>query len=362
MSSEWIRVLLGSIVASSAGVVHTKEISITSEPPGARVVVQGNELGTTPVVLSRNEIMPGWPGDFTITRATISVEHPLYLPQTLQVSELRMPREFHAVLERRQDLEQFEDYLAEVPDLSDSTVPAPRYLVRVSDDIDTDAASLYKQGYVMVGRLGISLETVPMELIRERGAQQQAAIILVTSRVESVQTEMKRVVTHISGSSTVGISTGSATGQASGFVNPGGGAPINWGASGSGSYRGTQFSFTPGRSASTFVPLSQYTYQTQASFWRRRAPNPLGAHVDSLPQDLRQQLGRNTGAYVLSVDDDTPAFFAELIAGDVIIELSGQPVRRPKDVPDWVEREQCRPCQMTVIRGMEEVILQVRVD
>lgn len=112
MSAEWIRVLLGSIVASSAGVAQAKEISITSEPPGAKVVVQGNELGTTPVVLSRNEIMPGWPSDFTITRATISVEHPLYLPQTLQVSELRMPREFHAVLERRQDLEQFEDYFA----------------------------------------------------------------------------------------------------------------------------------------------------------------------------------------------------------------------------------------------------------
>lgn len=301
--------------------------------------------------------MPGWPGDFTITRATISIEHPLYVPQQLRVSELRIPKEFHAVLERREGLEQFEDYLAEVPELAETTMPATRALLRVSDDIDAEAASLYQQGFVLVGRLGISLESVPMDLIRERGTQQQAAIILVASRVESVQTEMKQIVTHISGSSSIGVSSGSVTGQASGFAHSVGGPSVNWGASGSSSFRGTQFTFTPGRTASTFVPLSQFTYQTQATFWRRRAPNALGAHVEPLPQELRRELGRNTGAFVVAVDDDTPAFFADLIAGDVILEIDGEPVRRARDTLDMVGPDVCDPCEVRVIRdGLERLV------
>lgn len=341
---------LAVFVGCLPGIAVARELQINSTPEGAQVVVDGRPLGTTPLTTSRAQIMPHWTQDGQITRATISIEHPLYEKHQLQVSEFRMPKLIEADLVRRQDIEHFENYLEELPELRRSTTPAPVAVLRMSDSIDADAAALYQQGYVMVGYLGVSAEIVPKELVLVRGQEQQAALILMASELESVQTEMREVTVRSAGSSSFGTTSIRESALASGHMHGSGAAPTSWSAMGSASQFGTHFSFTPGRASSTFVPFSRRTFKTQATFWRKRQPNELGAYLEPLPSPLRGELKRNTGAFVVSVDDDSPAFFANLLVGDVITEFEGVPVRRAQDALNAVATRQCRTCTVKVLR------------
>ena len=47
--------------------------------------------------------------------------------------------------------------------------------------------------------------------------------------------------------------------------------------------------------------------------------------------NLRQEAGRNTGVYVNVVYKDTPAFYANILRGDVIISINGNNINNTKD-------------------------------
>lgn len=86
----------------------------------------------------------------------------------------------------------------------------------------------------------------------------------------------------------------------------------------------------------------------------------LGVVLDLIPVALRSELGRNTGAYVSTVEDESPAFFANLLVGDVIIGVSGKEVRTPSEFETLVESVPSGPVELTLIRGREK--LELRID
>lgn len=63
-----------------------------------------------------------------------------------------------------------------------------------------------------------------------------------------------------------------------------------------------------------------------------RPPGPLGLYVELIPADRRGPLKRNTGAYVTAVAEESTAFFANILPGDVIIAAGDAEVRTPKDL------------------------------
>lgn len=84
----------------------------------------------------------------------------------------------------------------------------------------------------------------------------------------------------------------------------------------------------------------------------RRGPaqNALGIHATLIPEAERQKLKRNTGAYVTAVDDESPAFFANIVAGDVVIAAGDRDVAVPRDLAT------VRPgVILTVLRDGEEL-------
>lgn len=56
-----------------------------------------------------------------------------------------------------------------------------------------------------------------------------------------------------------------------------------------------------------------------------------------MPPGLRAQLWRNRGACVIAVEDETPAFFANITSGDIVIGVNGREVRTPKEPASVVE-------------------------
>ena len=86
-----------------------------------------------------------------------------------------------------------------------------------------------------------------------------------------------------------------------------------------------------------------------------RPPGPLGLYLELIPADLRGPLRRNTGAYVTAVADESAAFFANIVPGDVIIAVRNREVRTPKDLDSATEGD-----VLTVMRDGKELQIGTR--
>lgn len=89
--------------------------------------------------------------------------------------------------------------------------------------------------------------------------------------------------------------------------------------------------FTPngaGGIDATVFQRQQLRYdQGAAYFAKSKEKLRFGIILGELTPDLRKTLGSNTGALVNVVTEDTPAFFANLFADDLIIRLDNTPIQ-----------------------------------
>ena len=308
--------LVSLSLALWATAVDAKDVVIQSTPSGATVIVDGKVLGKTPLKTTKKVIMPGWLSDGVITHVTMTFELPLHESQSREFSEFGVPKLIEVVLEKRALDEHYENYLSEIPELEGQTVASDEAKIVQSRNLDQDGAGLYQKGYVMVGYLGVTAEAAPMELVADRAKDLAAGIVLVSSKDAGVKSEVREVTTRTS--ATVASSFGSGM------------ASTNTGQTVYGT--ANAISFVPGRSTSQFVPFEQRQYEVQVAFWRKRKANELGAYTELIPPEYRQQLKRNTGAYVVALEDKSPAFFSNLLVGDVVIGINGIAVNTPEDL------------------------------
>ena len=73
-------------------------------------------------------------------------------------------------------------------------------------------------------------------------------------------------------------------------------------------------------------------YKYEAGFFRRMKPPVLGIFGLPLPSEIRQQLERNTGVLVGIVINDSPAFNANILEGDLILKMNGEDVMSVTDL------------------------------
>ena len=73
-------------------------VNIVSEPPGAEVFSNRDSIGRTPLLTSKDEIMPLWSSDGTFTRAVITLRKPGFNDYKVFVNELSMPDLINAAL------------------------------------------------------------------------------------------------------------------------------------------------------------------------------------------------------------------------------------------------------------------------
>jgi hypothetical protein len=77
--------------------------------------------------------------------------------------------------------------------------------------------------------------------------------------------------------------------------------------------------YTPVTKTSSYDKYNQYAYYLVKHIKKFR----FGILTTNLTSDLRKELGRNTGALVRTVIDDSPVFLANILSGDVITEIDG---------------------------------------
>ncbi|MCG8408865.1 MAG: PDZ domain-containing protein [Phycisphaerales bacterium] len=85
----------------------------------------------------------------------------------------------------------------------------------------------------------------------------------------------------------------------------------------------------------------------------------FGLRLVDLNDVQRRRLERNTGAVVVKVYDDTPAFYANILVDDVIIAVNGEPVGTAADAVTKLRAidQNAGPATVTVLRrGQEKTI------
>lgn len=90
----------------------------------------------------------------------------------------------------------------------------------------------------------------------------------------------------------------------------------------------------------------------------------FGLFVADMPMDLRVQVERNSGALIENVAEGSPAFAANVIPGDVLIELNGTPVANGQHARQLMESvpPTSKTCKLTVIRKGTERVIELRLD
>lgn len=117
--------------------------------------------------------------------------------------------------------------------------------------------------------------------------------------------------------------------------------------SGGGSFRGTSTSY-----GTTSVPYSYNVnrYDQSALFYAKgKNKPPLGLVLSDPRGEGRKAISGITGVLVLTVVEDTPAFFANILVGDVIIKIDGTEVRNFHDAD----------IELSYLRGAREISFTV---
>ncbi len=244
--------------------------------------------------------------------------------------------------------EVFEDYLASDPGLANRTESAtttPR--VMTSSSLDADSEDLRARGYVLVGYAGLSGGRVPLNLIRKKAAAVGAEIALVHASGTGEDVEYQAMTNYSRGGSGVAISSGFVTGAV---------GTTSIGATGI----GTSVVTSPGSTQTQMVPYSQRRFDTQILCFRKLRAGALGLFLELIPPELRTRLQRNTGAYVVGVQDESPAFFANIVAGDIVTAINGVEVRTPAELSVQVGRAPTSPMHVALIRNGAVLEIEVK--
>lgn len=91
----------------------------------------------------------------------------------------------------------------------------------------------------------------------------------------------------------------------------------------------------------------------------RRGYLGVGAYPGQLPTQLAQQLGRDRGALVASLDDGGPAAQAGVLVGDLLIELDGAAITDPETLRRALGDRPGQQVQLVLVRGGARLELAV---
>jgi membrane-associated protease RseP (regulator of RpoE activity) len=127
------------------------------------------------------------------------------------------------------------------------------------------------------------------------------------------------------------------------------GTATAYGAGGSVTAYGSGTTTTYG-SQTNYVPVSTDRYDYVAVYFYK-SKTRFGAIVSDLSEAQRQQLQSNHGVAVLSVVNQSPAFESDVLEGDLIVAMDGQPVSGLADYQQLLDQKAGHRVKVTIYRN-----------
>lgn len=177
--------------------------------------------------------------------------------------------------------------------------------VYVTDNFERDIQILNAKRYVVIGQSAFNGGYEDKQNVLAQAKSVGATLVLISSEYTNTETSTKAL-----------FIPNNQTTYHSGSINSGGSY---------GSYSGT--STTYGSSAVPYTTHQRRYDQTAVFLVKHTYKMKFGVQIDDLTLEQRSELERNTGAVIQIVFEDTPAFYANVMAGDFLIAVDGALVK-----------------------------------
>ena len=209
-------------------------------------------------------------------------------------------------------------------------------------DLQREIKVARSKGYVPIG--GASFNGTPdsESAIAKYAKSWGAVLVLVSSKFTNTET-----------TATPLLLPNTQTTTASGTI---------YGGQGSSTFSGS--ATTRGTIAVPITTTERRFDQATVYFVKSTRKVRFGLFVADLPIELGVQLERNTGALIENVIEGSPAFVANVIPGDVLIELTGVPVTGGQQALELMQAvsSASKTCTLKIIRKGTERTIDLRLD
>jgi len=226
--------------------------------------------------------------------------------------------------------------------LEDGEEPTIRY---GTADLEADILAMREEGYLMIGYSHFNAANAP-----EAHLVSQAKKVRATNVISYQQ-----YTETVSGSTTLvlpGIPQQQTTYHSGSIYGSGGHA----------SYSGTSTTTVPGQSTVTSIPYTIHRYDFLATYWVRSGKPAFGVNLGRLSDQTRRRLGTNRGCEVMVVLNETNAYYADVLRGDVLISVDRKAVNSVDECLEAIAGSRGRTVQMVFLRGDERREIRVPVD
>lgn len=219
-----------------------------------------------------------------------------------------------------------------------------------TDNFDRDIKTLRAKRYLVVGYSSFNGGYEDTKNAARQAKRIGATVVLVNSQYTNTQTTTStlflpdnKTIYH-SGSANSNTSYNSAY---SGYLGT---------SSTNAYYSGT--STTYGTKAIPITSNQRRYDQSAVYLVKSNQKLRYGISVADITQEQRTSLERNTGALIDIVFEDTPAYYANIMAGDILISVDGENIKSPAHAMEVLKTSGTpEKSNLTVIRkGQEKVI------
>lgn len=211
---------------------------------------------------------------------------------------------------------------------------------------------IQERGYAVIGEARFRGGQPTNQQLIQQAKAVGAEIVLSSGEFSHTEHGVAPIITYQPGTT--------ATTRHSGTVNA-----TSYGRSGptygSANYSGSSTTTTQGTFDTQYVPYQNQVYEFWASFWRRTKPGVFGVVLNAISDAQREALQRNTGAVIELVMVDSPAFKANLLRGDVVIQMGEKQITSPGELIDLLPSLAGQKVTVRVIRGSQTIDVEVQL-
>lgn len=223
-----------------------------------------------------------------------------------------------------------------------------------TSNLDRDILTLRSKMYIPIGYSSFNGSYEDTKNATEQAKRIGATVVLVNSQYTNTLTTTSTLlipdnkITYYSGTVNGNTTYNNSYGDYIGNSNS------------SATYSGTSTTY-----GTKSVPITshQQRYDQKAIYLVKSTKKPkFGVALNNLTPNQREKLERNTGAYINVVMEDSPAFYANVIPGDVLIAVDDQRVLNTKQAMHLMNSVNPKKLSstLTVIRKGKEKIINIQ--
>lgn len=134
-----------------------------------------------------------------------------------------------------------------------------------------------------------------------------------------------------------------------------------YGSGGYANYSGTATTTTYG-SKTTYIPYSVNRSDYMATYWVKIKPLVLGVQVMDLTPELRNEIQSNKGVLVSVVVKGSPAFYSDILKGDILKKVGDTDIYDAKEFANAVSKHIGQKVMFTIYRNGTTIEKEVQLN